>query len=172
MADHAKKEVFVEGGSFYDNVKAQVEAVVEGEPDFIANVSNISAILFEHLNKKKNNTINWAGFYFWKKDQLVLGPFQGKVACIRIPLGKGVCGTSAQKRETILVPDVHLFPGHIACDSASNSEIVVPILSTNKEHLIGVLDIDCLVTNGFDEEDKKGLEDIAAIVSRVHETQQ
>jgi putative methionine-R-sulfoxide reductase with GAF domain len=77
MADHVKKEVFVEGGSFYDNVKAQVEAVVEGEPDFIANTANISAILFEQLNKKKNNSINWAGFYFWKKDQLVLGPFQG-----------------------------------------------------------------------------------------------
>jgi len=105
--------------------------------------------------------INWAGFYFLRGDELVLGPFQGKPACVRIQVGKGVCGTAAAERKTLVVPDVQKFPGHIACDSASNSEIVVPLIKDNK--LLGVLDIDSPTLSRFDEEDQKGLDRLAGI---------
>ena len=137
-----------------------VESVVASETDQIANMANIAALLFETLPD-----INWAGFYLFKDDQLVLGPFQGRLACTRIPLGKGVCGTVAQQKTTLVVPDVHAFPGHIACDAASASEIVVPILHDG--NLIGVLDIDSPVKNRFDAEDQAMIEKIVSAFEKT-----
>lgn len=137
-----------------------VESVVASETDQIANMANIAALLFEALPD-----INWAGFYLFKDDQLVLGPFQGRLACTRIPLGKGVCGTVAQQKTTLVVPDVHAFPGHIACDAASASEIVVPILHDG--NLIGVLDIDSPVKNRFDVEDQAMIEKIVSAFEKT-----
>ena len=137
-----------------------VESVVASETDQIANMANIAALLFEALPD-----INWAGFYLFKDDQLVLGPFQGRLACTRIPLGKGVCGTVAQQKITLVVPDVHAFPGHIACDAASASEIVVPILHDG--NLIGVLDIDSPVKNRFDAEDQAMIEKIVSAFEKT-----
>ena len=137
-----------------------VESVVASETDQIANMANIAALLFEALPD-----INWAGFYLFKDDQLVLGPFQGRLACTRIPLGKGVCGTVAQQKTTLVVPDVHTFPGHIACDAASASEIVVPILHDG--NLIGVLDIDSPVKNRFDAEDQAMIEKIVSAFEKT-----
>jgi L-methionine (R)-S-oxide reductase len=122
----------------------------------VANMANIAAVLFNTLEQ-----INWAGFYLLKQEQLVLGPFQGKPACIRIPMGSGVCGTSAASLQTIIVKDVHAFSGHIACDAASNSEIVLPIIVNNE--LVGVLDIDSPVADRFDEHDLQGLETLVSI---------
>jgi L-methionine (R)-S-oxide reductase len=124
-----------------------LRAVFEGEPDLIANCANMAALLFQTLPD-----VNWAGFYLLQGDTLVLGPFQGNVACVRIPLGRGVCGTAAMERRTVVVADVHAFPGHIACDAASRSEIVVPIL--NGDRLVGVLDIDSPVPGRFSERDR------------------
>jgi GAF domain-containing protein len=135
----------------YKLINAQVQALISDESDMIANMANISALLFNNLEQ-----INWAGFYLFKQDQLVLGPFQGQPACIRIPMGKGVCGTSAATRQTVIVKDVHEFAGHIACDVASHSEIVIPIVFN--QQLIGVLDIDSPVTARFDDDDRQGLE--------------
>ncbi|WP_166242659.1 GAF domain-containing protein [Paenibacillus turpanensis] len=135
----------------YQMVIKQLSALLEGESDSVANLSNASALLNQFLAD-----VNWVGFYLLKSEELVLGPFQGLPACVRIPIGKGVCGTAAQKKETIRVDDVHLFPGHIACDAASQSEIVVPILKDGQ--LIGVLDIDSPIKNRFDENDQEGLE--------------
>ncbi|WP_026693644.1 GAF domain-containing protein [Peribacillus kribbensis] len=129
----------------------QLAALLEGETNKIANLSNASALLNQFLDN-----INWAGFYLTEENELVLGPFQGLPACVRIPFGRGVCGTSAEKRETVRVEDVHQFPGHIACDAASQSEIVVPLLKDGQ--LLGVLDIDSPEKNRFDEEDQKYLE--------------
>ncbi|OAJ66060.1 GAF domain-containing protein [Gluconobacter cerinus] len=137
-----------------------VESVVASETDQIANMANIAALLFEALPD-----INWAGFYLFKDNQLVLGPFQGRLACTRIPLGKGVCGTVAQQKTTLVVPDVHAFPGHIACDAASASEIVVPILHDG--NLIGVLDIDSPVKNRFDAEDQAMIEKIVSAFEKT-----
>ncbi|MBQ7615775.1 MAG: GAF domain-containing protein [Butyrivibrio sp.] len=136
----------------YKLLAAQIKSLAEDEPNYIPVLSNASALLYENMED-----LNWAGFYLMNKGSLMLGPFQGKVACIRIELGKGVCGTAAQKDETQLVKDVHQFPGHIACDSASNSEIVVPIHRDGK--VIAVLDIDSPSLSRFDEDDKKGLEE-------------
>lgn len=135
----------------YELLAKQLHALLDGEQDTIANLSNASALLNQFLD-----TINWVGFYIYKQDQLVLGPFQGLPACVRIPLGKGVCGTSAQQKETIVVDDVHQFPGHIACDAASQSEIVVPIEKNGQ--LFAVLDVDSPIKSRFDEMDKEGLE--------------
>jgi len=135
----------------YDLVTKQLCALLEGEQDMIANLSNASALLNQFLDQ-----INWVGFYLYKEEQLVLGPFQGLPACVRIPLGKGVCGTAAKDKQTIVVPDVHQFPGHIACDAASQSEIVVPLIKDGQ--LIGVLDIDSPIKERFSEEDQAGLE--------------
>ncbi|RUL56438.1 MULTISPECIES: GAF domain-containing protein [Lysinibacillus] len=135
----------------YETVAKQLDALLEGETDQIANLSNASALLNQFLDN-----INWVGFYLLKEDELVLGPFQGLPACVRIAIGRGVCGTAVSKKETIVVDDVHEFPGHIACDAASNSEIVIPIM---KEHeVIGVLDIDSPIKSRFSYEDQKGLE--------------
>ena len=143
--------------SEYERLAAQAEALVSGEKDLIANMANISALLFNHLEK-----VNWAGFYLYKEDQLVLGPFQGQPACIRIPMNQGVCGTAAADRSTLVVEDVHAFDGHIACDAASNSEIVIPLVVN--EQLIGVLDIDSPEFGRFTDVDKAGLEKIARML--------
>lgn len=135
----------------------QLKSLVENVPHKIANLANASALLFQTLDK-----VNWAGFYLLEGETLVLGPFQGKTACIEIPVGRGVCGTAAVKRETVLVKNVHEFEGHIACDSASNSEIVVPIFSG--KDLVGVLDIDSTKLERFDENDKIGLESFVKIL--------
>jgi GAF domain-containing protein len=136
----------------YREVNSQLSGVLAGERNGLANAANMSALLYHLLPD-----LNWAGFYFLQGGELVLGPFQGKVACVRIALGKGVCGTAAMRRETIVVPDVHAFPGHIACDSASRSEIVVPLVFGGK--LIGVLDLDSPLPARFGDEDKAGLEE-------------
>jgi GAF domain-containing protein len=141
----------------YSLLCKKLESLVEGVPHKIANLANASALLFETLD-----SVNWAGFYLLEDNKLILGPFQGKTACIEIPIGRGVCGTAALKRETQLVKNVHEFEGHIACDSASNSEIVVPIFSQNL--LVGVLDIDSTVYERFDENDRLGLERFVKIL--------
>jgi GAF domain-containing protein len=135
----------------YNLLTEQMKALAEDEKWFVPVMSNASAILYDNMED-----LNWAGFYIMRDGALVLGPFQGKVACINIPLGKGVCGTAAQKDETLVVEDVHQFPGHIACDSASNSEIVVPIHKDGK--VVGVLDIDSPKLARFNQDDKAGLE--------------
>ncbi|WP_286261362.1 GAF domain-containing protein [Thalassotalea atypica] len=136
---------------FYQELNEQVAAIISSESDVIANMANISALLFEALD-----FVNWAGFYRLIDGELVLGPFQGKVACIRIPVGRGVCGTAVSQDQTQLIGDVHQFTGHIACDAASNSEIVIPVRQSGK--VIAVLDIDSVKFERFDQEDKKGLE--------------
>ena len=140
----------------YQTLLPQIESLVAGEPDPIANMANVAASLHETFG------FWWTGFYRVENQQLVLGPFQGPIACTRIPYGKGVCGTAWQRAETVIVPNVHNFPGHIACSSASNSEIVVPILHDGK--VIAVLDIDSKDFNTFDEIDKKYLEKIVAFL--------
>jgi GAF domain-containing protein len=140
----------------YSNLASQLRSLIEGERDFIANAANTSSLLYHSLPD-----LNWAGFYLLKDGELVLGPFQGKPACVRIAIGKGVCGTAAEQRDTIIVDDVHEFPGHIACDSNSSSEIVVPLI--RGEQLIGVLDLDSPLLGRFDEEDAKGLNELVAL---------
>ena len=135
----------------YRDLTASLASLLEGEPDPIANLANASALIAQALER-----INWCGFYLARGQELVLGPFQGKPACVRIALGQGVCGTAAAQRETLVVPDVDAFPGHIACDAASRSEIVVPILEGGT--LRGVLDVDAPEKNRFDAVDKEGLE--------------
>ncbi|API89170.1 histidine kinase [Marinilactibacillus sp. 15R] len=137
----------------------QLDALLEGETNRIANLSNASALLFEQLSE-----INWAGFYLWEdsENELVLGPFQGKVACVRIENGSGVCGTAFKEQKTYLVKDVHEFPGHIACDAASESEIVVPLTKDGIQ--IGVLDIDAPIKNRFTEEDQEIIEEFASVL--------
>jgi L-methionine (R)-S-oxide reductase len=139
----------------YKLLDKQVNSLFENEADMIANMATMSALLFSELKD-----VNWVGFYFKKENELVLGPFQGKVACVRLPMGKGVCSASAEKKETVVVADVHHFPGHIACDSASNSEIVIPVIKEGK--VIAVLDIDSPSQNRFSQEDKNGLENCLA----------
>ena len=145
----------------YAMLTRQVTSILEGERDLTANAAQFSAFVYDTIAE-----LNWAGFYLTvpaKKGEgqdLLVGPFQGKVACARIPFGRGVCGASAQERRTILVPDVHAFPGHIACDSASNAEIVLPLIKDGK--LIGVFDIDSPALNRFSEEDRAGLEAMVA----------
>ena len=141
----------------YDLLCKQLKSLTEGVPHTIANLSNAAALLWQALTE-----INWAGFYMLKGDQLVLAPFQGKPACIEIPVGKGVCGRAAATGKTVVVANVHEFDGHIACDSASNSEIVVPLFVNGA--LFGVLDIDSHVFDRFSEKDKLGLEQFAAIL--------
>jgi len=140
----------------YASLQSQLRSLLEGERDFIANAANCAALLYHSLPD-----LNWAGFYLYKEGELVLGPFQGNPACVRIALGKGVCGCAAQLKQTVVVENVHEFPSHIACDSASNSEIVVPLIKN--EQLIGVLDIDSPVFARFDEEDAKNLTELAEI---------
>ena len=141
----------------YSLVKKQLAALLEGESNKIANLSNASALLNQFLDR-----INWVGFYLLEDQELVLGPFQGLPACVRIPMGRGVCGTAAKLMETVRVEDVHLFPGHIACDAASQSEIVIPLIKDGQ--LLGVLDIDSPEKNRFDELDQRELEDFTNIL--------
>lgn len=141
-----------------ENLCQSLEGLIGDEPDGLANLSNAAALLFMRLAD-----VNWAGFYLHKRGELVLGPFQGKPACIRIPLGSGVCGTAAQSGETFCVPDVHLFPGHIACDGASASEIVVPLFRDGR--LLGVMDIDSPVKARFGDAERAVLEEFAGILS-------
>lgn len=140
----------------YASLSQQLRSLLEGERDLIANAANLASLLFHSLPD-----LNWAGFYFLKENELVLGPFQGKPACVRITVGQGVCGTAARRRETILVDNVHDFPEHIACDSASNSEIVVPIAKGDR--LIGVLDLDSPLFSRFDDDDAIGLNELVEI---------
>src|ERR1041384_2113193 len=140
----------------YASLVVQLLSLLKDEHDFVANAANFSALLFNSLPN-----VNWAGFYFLKGDELVLVPFQGKPACVRIPMGKGVCGMAAQQMETIIVPNVHEFPGHIACDVASNSEIVVPLF--DGERLLGVLDLDSPLIGRFDDQDAEGLNELATV---------
>jgi GAF domain-containing protein len=140
----------------YEELAVQASAMLEGEKDPVANAANLAALIWHTLPD-----LNWAGFYFLKGGELVVGPFQGKPACVRIRLGSGVCGTAAQKRESIIVRNVHEFDGHIFCDSASNSEVVVPLLDGGK--LLGVLDLDSPKLARFDDTDRAGLELVAQI---------
>lgn len=142
----------------YDQLLKQIEALIDGEPDATANLANASALLNQFLKD-----INWVGFYLWKENELVLGPFQGLPACIRIPFGKGVCGTAIKEKKTQLVSNVDEFPGHIACDGASKSEIVIPIFI--KGEIYGVLDIDSPIYNRFDDVDQEYLEKLVDILS-------
>ncbi|PST96672.1 GAF domain-containing protein [Photobacterium iliopiscarium] len=146
--------------AFYNRLTQQALALIEGETDLIANLSNISALLNMELEQ-----INWVGFYLLKQDQLVLGPFQGNPACVRIPVGRGVCGTAISENKVQRVADVHAFPGHIACDATSNSEIVIPL--TVKGKLIGVLDIDSPNLSRFDQNDEQGLVSFVEALQKV-----
>jgi L-methionine (R)-S-oxide reductase len=152
-----KRYAFRDKTADYAQLAAELASLLSGERDAIANAANACALIFDALPD-----INWAGFYFLKNNELVVGPFQGKPACTRIALGKGVCGTAAAERRTIVVPDVHEFPGHIACDAASRSEIVVPLIAV--EQLLGVLDVDSPRVGRFDEADARGLERLAAVL--------
>ena len=141
----------------YDQLAAQLSSLLAGERDLVANAANFSSLIFHALPD-----LNWAGFYFAKDGELVLGPFQGKPACVRIRVGQGVCGAGAAKCETMIVPNVHEFPGHIACDAASNSEIVVPLMKDSR--LLGVLDLDSPMPSRFDLDDAAGLENLVRIL--------
>ena len=141
----------------YILLRKQLDALTEDVPHPIANLANAAALLWEALPN-----VNWVGFYLLEGDTLVLGPFQGKAACVEIPVGKGVCGTAVAKKQTHLIDNVHTFPGHIACDCASNAEIVIPLYKDNQ--VIGVLDIDSPILSRFTEDDRTGLEDCAALL--------
>lgn len=141
----------------YELLLKQLKALLDGEPDETAILANASALLNQFLDE-----VNWVGFYVWKKDELVLGPFQGLPACTRIGYGKGVCGTAVKERKTQRVADVHQFPGHIACDAASQSEIVIPVVVNGD--IYGVLDIDSPITDRFDEIDQKYLEEFVEVI--------
>ena len=143
----------------YADLVAELNALLTGEPDPTANAANAAAAIFYSLP-----SLNWAGFYFLRGNELVLGPFQGRPACIRIAIGKGVCGTAAERKQTIVVPDVEAFPGHIVCDSASRSELVVPLLTNDR--LLGVLDLDSPDLARFDATDQAGCEALAAVIVR------
>jgi GAF domain-containing protein len=144
----------------YGRLARELAALLEGETDLIANAANTAALIFAALPE-----VNWTGFYFLKGGELIVGPFQGKPACVRIALGRGVCGTAAAKRRTLVVADVQAFPGHIACDAASRSEVVVPLMAGST--LLGVLDIDSPRAARFDEQDARGLETLAAVFLAV-----
>ncbi len=157
MASQPTKSAAPSKRELYDQLASQLSSLLAGERDLIANAANFSALVFCSLPD-----LNWVGFYFAKDGELVLGPFQGKPACVRIKLGQGVCGAGAEKCETLIVPNVHEFPGHIACDSASNSEIVIPLMKDSR--LIGVLDLDSPKLSRFDEDDAAGLEKLVRIL--------
>lgn len=142
----------------YRELNTTLRSLIGGVPHLVANLANASALLYEKLDR-----LNWAGFYLIEDEKLVLNAFQGKVACIEIPIGRGVCGSAVAERKTLVVPDVHKFPGHIACDGASNSEIVIPLFKSDE--IFGVLDIDSPMFDRFDDNDKVGLEEFASILS-------
>src|SRR6187431_2984263 len=156
MSHATQKFDFSNPVAAYDELARDLAALLSGERDFIANAANTAALIYDALPG-----LNWAGFYLYKSGELVLGPFQGKPACVRIAIGKGVCGTAAARRETVVVEDVHAFPGHIACDSASNSEVVIPLVKGSE--LLGVLDLDSPKHARFGAADQEGLEALAKI---------
>lgn len=158
----AEDLAIIEGSKeeIYQSLLPQIKALIEGEPDLVANLANIAAALKEQFGWL------WVGFYLVKNDELVLGPFQGPVACTRISKGRGVCGAAWQQAETLIVPDVEKFTGHIACSSLSRSEIVVPLISNNE--VVGVLDVDSELLNLFDETDKKYLEEVVGMIQVVN----
>lgn len=159
--EHAKFERSASKSGLYADLAASLAALLEGETDALANLANASGLLAQALDR-----INWCGFYLLRGGELVLGPFQGKPACVRIRMGEGVCGTAAARRETLVVPDVFAFPGHIACDEASRSEIVVPIVVSGR--VVGVLDVDAPEPARFDDGDREGLERfVETLVPRV-----
>ena len=147
---------------FYASLAQQLTGLLEGERDMVANAANMSALVYQFLPD-----LNWAGFYFMREGELVLGPFQGKTACVRIAVGRGVCGTAVERQESIVVPDVHAFPGHIACDSASRSELVVPLIKNGT--VLGVLDLDSPTPDRFDQDDREGCEELVRIYLRASE---
>lgn len=147
---------------FYTDLNRDFQALMAGETSFLAVISNTSALLYERLSE-----VNWAGFYLLEGDTLVLGPFQGKIACVRIPVGRGVCGTAVAQNRVQRIEDVHAFDGHIACDASSNAEIVLPLLVNNQ--VIGVLDVDSTVFSRFSEEDEKGLVELVGHLQKVLE---
>jgi GAF domain-containing protein len=153
---HSETHDFTDKRSGYEQLAAQLRGLLAGESDPIANAANTAALIFDALPE-----VSWAGFYFMRGGELVVGPFQGKPACVRIALGRGVCGTAAERRATVVVPDVNAFPGHIACDAASQSEVVVPLVAANR--MVGVLDLDSARLARFDEADARGLEQLAEI---------
>jgi L-methionine (R)-S-oxide reductase len=166
---HSEPHDFTDKRSGYEQLAIQLHGLLEGETDPIANAANTVALIFDVLPE-----VSWAGFYFLREGlhgrELIVGPFQGKPACVRIALGRGVCGTAAAQRETIIVPDVNAFPGHIACDAASQSEVVVPLIAA--ERLVGVLDLDSARLARFDDVDARGLERLAELflqASRLEE---
>lgn len=142
--------------AFYGELCRQLTALLEGERDPVANAANTAALLHQLIPE-----LNWAGFYFLRGEELVLGPFQGKPACVRIATGKGVCGTAVARRQSVVVADVHAFPGHIACDAASRSELVVPLLRDNA--VVGVIDLDSPFPDRFDADDRNGIEAVAEV---------
>jgi GAF domain-containing protein len=156
---HTMTDLPADKPAAYAGLATSLRALLAGEDDLIANSANLAALLFWSLPQ-----LNWAGFYLVepRRGDLLLGPFQGKPACVRIPIGRGVCGTAAARRATLVVPDVHAFPGHIACDSASSSEIVVPVVQDGK--LLGVLDLDSPVPSRFDDADARGLEALVRVL--------
>lgn len=157
MAAWRRTEYPRDKGECYRLLGGQLSALMEGERDALANLANAAALIYHALPD-----LNWAGFYLYKQGMLVLGPFQGMPACVRIPLGRGVCGAAARERRTQVVPDVHAFPGHIACDAASRSEIVAPLV--DGERLLGVVDVDSPLPGRFDEGDREGLEALARLL--------
>ena len=153
---HELKSIDGTGAALYEQLATELAALLEGERDLVANAANCAALLYHTLPE-----VNWVGFYFLRDGELVVGPFQGKPACVRIALGRGVCGTAAQRGETQVVVDVEAFPGHIACDSASRAEVVVPLVVRGE--LLGVLDLDSPVRGRFTAEDRAGIERLARV---------
>ena len=156
MLQPAGIDAHTDKAALHRALRQQLGALLAGEEDPIANAANLSALVFQVMPE-----LNWAGFYFLRGEELVLGPFQGKPACTRIPVGKGVCGTAAEKAQSVLVEDVHAFPGHIACDAASRSELVVPLVRGGR--VFGVIDLDSPIVARFDDEDREAVENLAAL---------
>jgi GAF domain-containing protein len=159
MTYHSESHDFSDKRAGYEQLATQLQGLLTGETDPIANAANTVALIFDALPD-----VSWAGFYFLRGGELIVGPFQGKPACVRIALGRGVCGTAAEKRETLIVPDVNAFPGHIACDAASQSEVVVPLVAAGR--VVGVLDLDSARLARFDAADARGLERLAELFVR------
>jgi GAF domain-containing protein len=162
MSHEGGRYEFRDKAGDYASLARELESLLAGEHDLIANAANATSLIYHALPD-----LNWCGVYLLRGKELIVGPFQGKPACVHIPLGKGVCGTAAVERKTIVVPDVHAFPGHIACDAASRSEIVIPLMGrsarTEGDYLLGVLDLDSPKHARFDEDDRRGLEALAAV---------
>lgn len=159
MSHESTRYSFTDKPRDYGALAQEMEGLLNGEHDLIANAANATSLIYHALPD-----VNWCGVYLLRGQELIVGPFQGKPACVHIPLGKGVCGTAAAQRKTIVVPDVEAFAGHIACDAASRAEIVIPLFA--KDALLGVLDLDSPTLARFDEEDRRGLEVLAAILTR------